>query len=61
MKYGAGIEDLKKVNIAATQKPHNLVTGTEYLQKQAEVLVKGIIPLKYILNLKKEYKKTTKA
>lgn len=52
MKYGAGFEDLKKVNIAATQKPSNLVLGTEYLQKQAEVLVKGIIPLKYILNIK---------
>ena len=51
MKHGAKFEDLKKVNILATQKKYSSLSETEYLQMQAEVLVKGIVPLKYILNI----------
>ena len=51
MKHGAKFEDLKRVNISATQKKDSSLSETEYLQMQAEVLVKGIVPLKYILNI----------
>lgn len=51
MRHGNSFEDLKKVNLQATKKPAYLLSDIEYKQKQAEVLVKGIIPLKYILNI----------
>ena len=52
MSHGASFEDLKKVNLAVTQKSDFGLSDKEYLQRQAEVLVKGFIPLKYIQNIK---------
>ena len=52
MSHGASFEDLKKVNLAVTQKSDSCLSEKEYLQRQAEVLVKGFIPLKYIQNIK---------
>ena len=52
MKHGTTFEDLKRINISATQKVNSWMSEDEYLQMQAEILVKGIIPLKYILNVK---------
>ena len=52
MRHGNSFEDLKKVNLRATQTPAYLLSDIEYKQKQAEVLVKGFIPLKYIKNVK---------
>jgi hypothetical protein len=51
MKHGSTFEDLKRVNIPATQSTDYSMSELELLQKQAEVLVKGIVPLKYILNI----------
>ena len=51
MRHGNSFEDLRKVNLQATQKPAYLLSDVEYNQKQAEVLVKGFIPLKYIQNV----------
>lgn len=51
MRHGNSFEDLKKVNLQATQKPACLLSDIEYKQKQAEVLVKGFIPLKYVQNV----------
>ena len=51
MRHGNSFEDLKKVNLQTTQKPAHLLSDAERLQKQAEVLVKGFIPLKYIQNV----------
>ena len=51
MRHGNSFEDLKKVNLQATQTPAYLLSDIEYNQKQAEVLVKGFIPLKYIQNV----------
>lgn len=53
VRHGASFEDLKAVNIQATKMDINdEMSNTTYLQRQAEVLVKGIIPLKYIINVK---------
>ena len=52
MRHGNSFDDLKMVNLHATQKPAYLLSDIEYKQKQAEVLVKGFIPLKYIQNVK---------
>ena len=52
MKHGTTFDDLKRINISATQKVNSKMLEDEYLQMQAEILVKGIIPLKYILNVK---------
>ena len=51
MRHGNSFEDLKKVNLQVTQKSACLLSDAEFLKKQAEVLVKGVIPLKYILNI----------
>lgn len=51
MKHGSSFNDLRRINIAVTQSMDCCLSEIEYLQKQAEVLVKGIIPLKYILNI----------
>lgn len=51
MSHGPSFEDLKKVNLAVTQQSDSCLSDKEYLQRQAEVLVKGFIPLKYILNI----------
>ena len=52
MKYGGDFDDLKKVNLKATQKDVSRPEDEDYWQRQAEVLIKGFIPLKYILNVK---------
>jgi hypothetical protein len=51
MKHGGDFEDLKKVNLKATQKDISKPEDDDYWQRQAEVLIKGFIPLKYILNV----------
>jgi hypothetical protein len=51
MRHGNSFDDLKRVNLQATQKPAYLLSDLEYMQKQAEVLVKCFIPLKYIKNV----------
>ena len=50
VKFGNTFEDLLRVNIPSTQKVCS-VTDSRYLKSQAEVLIKGFIPLKYILNI----------
>ena len=56
MSHGPSFEDLKKINLAVTQQSDSCLSDKEYLQRQADVLVKGFIPLKYILNIKKKKK-----
>lgn len=51
LKYGKNFEDLKRVNLKATSRKITDTQDPEYLQSQAEILVKGFIPSKYILNL----------
>ena len=51
MKYGADFDDLKKVNLSATQKEVSQPEDNDYWQRQAEVLIKGFIPVKYIINI----------
>lgn len=51
MKYGGDFDDLKKVNLKATQKAISRPEDDDYWQRQAEVLIKGFIPLKYIPNV----------
>ena len=52
MKYGGDFDDLKRVNLKATQKDISRPEDDDYWQRQAEVLIKGFIPKKYILNVK---------
>ena len=51
MKYGADFDDLKKVNISAIKKDISKPEDNDYWQRQAEVLIKGFIPVKYIVNV----------
>ena len=51
MQYGKEMDDLLKVNFQATKKEYSRPEDNDYWQRQAEVLVKGFIPLKYILNI----------
>lgn len=51
MKHGSTFEDLRKINLSVTNCENSSLSKIEYLQKQAEILVKEIIPLKYILNI----------
>ena len=51
MKHGSTFEDLRKINLSITNCENSSLSKIEYLQKQAEILVKEIIPLKYILNI----------
>ena len=51
LKCGGEFDDLKRVNIQATKKPFAKPEDNDYWQRQAEVLIKGFIPLKYILNV----------
>lgn len=51
LKHGKTFEDLKRVNISATRKEYCDDKDPEYFQSQAEILVKGLIPLKYIVNI----------
>lgn len=50
-KHGPTLDDLKKVNIEATQKNYCPIGGPDYWQYQSEVMVKGVIPIEFILNL----------
>lgn len=50
--HGSSIENLKSINFEATQNTYlSSVDGIIFKQKQAEVMVKTFIPLKYILNI----------
>lgn len=51
MRYGKNLEDLLEINMSVATKNNIPVNEKEYLQQQAEILVRGIIPLKYILNI----------
>lgn len=51
MRYGKTLGDLKNVNTRIALCDGFLTNEQEFLQQQAEVLIKGIIPLKYILNI----------
>lgn len=51
MRYGKTLDDLMNVNIQIALRDGYATNEQEYLQQQAEVLIKGIIPLKYILNI----------
>ena len=51
MRYGKTLEDLQAVNLNVALDKVLPSNEKEYLEQQAEVLVKGIIPLKYILNI----------
>lgn len=49
--HGPGFEDLKRVKLDVVKKDYYADTDPEYLYFQAEVMVKGGIPLKFILNI----------
>lgn len=48
---GPLLEDLMKVNLKVTQRDYCSSDDPDYLAYQAEVLIKGIIPLNYIENI----------
>ena len=50
-KHGPTLYDLKKVNIEATQKRFCSSGDPDYWQYQSEIMVKEMIPIKYILNI----------
>ncbi len=52
LKCGGEIDDLRRVNFQATKKVVSRPEDNDYWQRQAEVLIKGFIPLQYILNVK---------
>ena len=52
MRLGNKFDDLRHVNIKATQKDICNPDDDDYWQRQAEILVKSFIPLKYIINIK---------
>lgn len=49
--HGAELDDLKRVNIAATKQHYVSRTDPIFHEHQAEILVKTFIPLEYILNI----------
>lgn len=51
MRYGKSFEDLQAVNMKIAIDTEYPTNEKEFLEQQAEVLIKGIIPLKYILNI----------
>lgn len=51
MRYGNSFEDLQAVNLKVALDAQYPTNEKEFLEQQAEVLIKGIIPLKYILNI----------
>ena len=51
MRYGKTINDLKEINFDVAAKNYIPSNEREFLQQQAEILVRGIIPIKYILNI----------
>ena len=50
-KHGPTFKDLQKVDIKATQKSYCDISDPDYWQYQSEVMIKGMIPIKYILNI----------
>ena len=50
-KHGPTFEDLLKVDIKATQKNYCDISDPDYWQYQSEVMIKEMIPIKYILNI----------
>lgn len=48
---GPTLQDLRKVNIGATQRHYISRSDTDFKPHQAEVLVKTFVPSRYILNL----------
>lgn len=52
LQFGKTMEDIKRVNLKAITKEFCSPDDPDFLANQAEVLVKGIIPLKYILNIR---------
>lgn len=52
MHHGNTFNDLRKVDLRSVNAPYESLNQEEKLKSQAEVLVKGIIPLKYIMNVK---------
>ncbi len=51
-RCGKALLDLKRVHLDATKKSAFIETEPEYWYSQAEILVKGMLPIKYILNIK---------
>lgn len=51
LSFGTSFNDLCRVNFTATKRINVPPEDYEYLHSQAEVLVKGFIPLKYIINI----------
>ena len=49
--HGGTLDDLKRVNIEATQKEYVSNSSPIFKQHQAEVLVRSFIPLEYIINI----------
>lgn len=50
-KHGGNIEDLRRVNFAATKMSYLRGDDPNFKAHQAEVMVKTLIPLKYIVNI----------
>ena len=51
LKCGGEMGDLRRVNIQATKKVLSNPEDADYWERQAEVLIKGFIPLQYIKNV----------
>ena len=49
--HGGTLDDLKRVNLEATQQEYVSNSSPIFKQHQAEVLVRSFIPLKYIINI----------
>lgn len=50
-KHGPAFENLQKVDIKATQKNYCDSSDPDYWQYQSEVMIKGMIPIQFILNI----------
>lgn len=50
-KHGPAFEDLQKVDIKSTQKNYCDSSDPDYWQYQSEVMIKGMIPIQFILNI----------
>lgn len=49
--HGGSLNDLKRVNFAATKRHYVRKSDEDFKQHQAEVMVKTFVPLKYIENI----------
>ena len=49
--HGGDLEDLNRVNFAATKRHYISKTDEDFKSHQAEVMVKTFVPLKYIVNI----------